>query len=46
VLHTAIDAYNKGFRILVYEKAVASLNEQGHKFALQHVKSCLQAKVE
>lgn len=46
VLHTPIDAYNKGFRIVVYEKAVASFNEEGHQFALQHVKSCLQAKVE
>ncbi|MEH6892394.1 isochorismatase family cysteine hydrolase [Bacillus sp. JJ864] len=46
VLHTAIDAYNKGFRIVVYEKAVASFNEQGHEFALQHVKSCLQAAVK
>ena len=46
VLHTAIDAYNKGFRIVVYEKAVASFNEQGHQFALQHVKSCLQAEVK
>lgn len=25
VLHTAVDAYNKGFKIVVYEKAVASL---------------------
>ncbi len=24
VLHTAVDAYNKGFKIVVYEKAVAS----------------------
>ncbi|WP_020060691.1 cysteine hydrolase family protein [Bacillus sp. 123MFChir2] len=46
VLHTAIDAYNKGFRIVVYEKAVASFNQQGHEFALQHVKSCLQAAIK
>lgn len=46
VLHTAVDAYNKGFRIVVYEKAVASFNEQGHEFVLQHVKSCLQAAVK
>ncbi|MGG0187764.1 cysteine hydrolase family protein [Bacillus rhizoplanae] len=46
VLHTAVDAYNKGFRIVVYEKAVASFNEQGHEFALQHFKSCLNAEVK
>ncbi|MED0962026.1 cysteine hydrolase family protein [Bacillus paramycoides] len=46
VLHTAVDAYNKGFRIVVYEKAVASFNEQGHAFALGHFKSCLNAEVK
>lgn len=29
VLHTAVDAYNKGFKIVVYEKAVASLMRKG-----------------
>ena len=29
VLHTAVDAYNKGFKIVVYEKAVASFSAQG-----------------
>ena len=46
VLHTAVDAYNKGFHIVVHEKAVASFNEQGHKFALVHFKSCLHAEVQ
>ncbi|KKZ92666.1 cysteine hydrolase family protein [Bacillus wiedmannii] len=46
VLHTAVDAYNKGFKIVVYEKAVASFNEQGHEFALGHFKSCLHAEVK
>lgn len=46
VLHTAVDAYNKGFKIVVHEKAVASFNEQGHMFALGHFRSCLGAKVE
>ncbi|KEK25126.1 cysteine hydrolase family protein [Bacillus gaemokensis] len=45
VLHTAVDAYNKGFHIVVHEKAVASFNEQGHEFALGHFKSCLHAEV-
>ena len=46
VLHTAVDAYNKGFKIVVYEKAVASFNAQGHEFALGHFKSCLNAEVK
>ncbi|MCX2828405.1 isochorismatase family cysteine hydrolase [Bacillus pseudomycoides] len=46
VLHTAVDAYNKGFHIVVHEKAVASFNEQGHEFAIGHFKSCLYAEVQ
>ena len=46
VLHTAVDAYNKGFKIVVFEKAVASFNAQGHEYALGHFKSCLHAEVK
>ena len=46
VLHTAIDAYNKGFHIVVHENAVASFNKEGHAFALEHVKSCLSAEIK
>lgn len=46
VLHTAVDAYNKGFQVVVYEKAVASFNEQGHAFALEHFRACLGAQVQ
>lgn len=45
VLHTAVDAYNKGFNIVVHEKAVASFNEVGHQWALQHITGCLNGKV-
>lgn len=46
VLHTAVDAYNKGFAITVYEDAVASFNETGHHWALGHFSGSLGAKVE
>ncbi len=46
VLHTAVDAYNKGFKIVVFEKAVASFNAQGHEYTLGHFKSCLNAEVK
>ena len=36
VLHTAVDAYNKGYRIHVHADAVASFNPEGHTWALQH----------
>ncbi|MBM7542951.1 isochorismatase family protein [Amphibacillus cookii] len=45
VLHTAIDAYNKGFDIVVHKKAVASFNQQGHDWALGHFESALGARV-
>lgn len=45
VLHTAVDAYNKGYKIVIHEKAVASFNQQGHKWALQHFKKSLNATV-
>lgn len=45
VLHTAIDAYNRGFKIRVYSKAVASFNPTGHDWALQHMKNCLGAEI-
>ncbi|MFD2760065.1 cysteine hydrolase family protein [Lentibacillus juripiscarius] len=45
VLHTAIDAYNKGFRIVVHQGAVASFNAAGHEWALGHFKDTLGAKV-
>lgn len=45
VLHTAIDAYNKGFKIVVHEKAVASFNQTGHEWALAHFKQSLGAEI-
>lgn len=45
VLHTAIDAYNKGFKIVVHKKAVASFNQAGHEWALSHFENTLGADV-
>jgi len=45
ILHTAIDAYNKGFSIVVHEQGVASFNEGAHKWALEHFTNTLGAKV-
>ena len=45
VLHTAIDAYNKGFDIVIHSKGVDSFNPEGHKWALDHFKNTLGAKV-
>lgn len=45
VLHTAVDAYNKGFKIVVHKDAVASFNQLGHEWALGHFAQSLGAVV-
>ncbi|TVY04210.1 cysteine hydrolase family protein [Cohnella terricola] len=45
VLHTAVDAYNKGFEIVIHEDAVASFDAEGHVWALRHFKGTLGATV-
>lgn len=45
VLHTAVDAYNKGYQIFVHEDAVASFNPAGHAWALSHFANTLGAEV-
>lgn len=45
VLHTAVDAYNKGFKIVIHKGAVASFNQAGHDWALEHFTNTLGAKV-
>ncbi|MBD3949224.1 cysteine hydrolase [Tuanshanicoccus lijuaniae] len=45
VLHTAIDAYNEHFKLVIHEKGVASFNLEGHKWALSHFKESLGATI-
>ena len=45
ILHTAVDAYNKGFHIVIHQDAVASFNLTGHQWALEHFKHTLGANV-
>ncbi|WP_438448046.1 cysteine hydrolase family protein [Gorillibacterium sp. sgz5001074] len=45
VLHTAVDAYNKGFQLRVHADAVASFNAEGHLWALGHFQNTLGATV-
>lgn len=45
ILHTAVDAYNLGYTIVVHEGGVASFNETGHDWALSHFKNTLGATV-
>lgn len=45
VLHTAIDAYNKGFQIVIHQEAVASFDPEGHDWALRHFSNTLGAQV-
>lgn len=45
VLHTAVDAYNKGFAISIHQAAVASFDQEGHNWALRHFANTLGAQV-
>ncbi|MGG0658120.1 cysteine hydrolase family protein [Rummeliibacillus pycnus] len=45
VLHTAIDAYNKGFETFIFKDSVASFNLAGHDWALEHFKNSLGATI-
>jgi nicotinamidase-related amidase len=45
VLHTAVDAYNKGFHVVIHEAGVASFSEVGHTFALGHFKDVIGADI-
>lgn len=45
VLHTAVDAYNLGYKIVIHKNAVASFDPVGHEWALNHFKQTLGAEV-
>ncbi|RKS87678.1 niacin transporter [Orbus hercynius] len=45
ILHTAIDAYNLGYQIVIIKKAVASFDPNAHQWALNHFKQVLGASV-
>ena len=45
VLHTAIDAYQLSYEIVVVTDAVATFNPDGHAFALQHCAQVLNASL-
>ncbi|MDU9419147.1 isochorismatase family cysteine hydrolase [Staphylococcus lloydii] len=46
VLHTAITAYNLGYNLFISSQGVASFNQTGHTWALEHFKNSLGAYVE
>jgi nicotinamidase-related amidase len=46
ILHTAIDAYNKGFFVFIDEAAVDSFNREAHDVALNHFESVLGFQVK
>ncbi len=45
ILHTAVSAYNLGYKIVIPEAGVASFNDVGHEWALSHFEDTLGAKV-
>ncbi len=45
VLHTAIDAYNRGYRIAIAAKATCSGSQEAYQFAIDHCKNLLGARI-
>lgn len=45
ILHTAVDAYNLGFTGIIHQDGVASFNQAGHEWALQHFTNSLGFEV-
>ena len=45
ILHTAVDAYNKGFDIVIHKDGVSSFNLEAHEVALEHFKNSLGAEI-
>ncbi|MHA5099960.1 cysteine hydrolase family protein [Oenococcus oeni] len=45
VLHTAVDAYDLNYRIVIHEQTVATLTQSGQNWALNHFENVLGAKV-
>ncbi|HIW31179.1 MAG TPA: cysteine hydrolase [Candidatus Paenibacillus intestinavium] len=45
ILHTAVDLYNLGYRIVIVKDAVASFNQMGHEWALAHFEHTLGATI-
>lgn len=45
VLHTAVDAYNLGYQLVVHKNAVASFDPNGHQWALNHFQAALGASI-
>ncbi|MCD8790078.1 cysteine hydrolase [Mammaliicoccus sciuri] len=46
VLHTAVDAYNLNYQIIIPKNCVASFNQAGHDWALTHFENSIGAVVE
>lgn len=46
VLHTAVDAYNLGYQLVIHEAAVQSFDQVGHQWALNHFEKTLGAEIK
>ena len=45
ILHTAVDAYNLGYRLFIFKDAFASFDPVGHEWALRHFEQTLGATI-
>lgn len=45
ILHTAVDAYNLGYNLVIHEKGIATFTEYGQAWSLDHFKNSLGATI-
>ncbi|RLC44266.1 MAG: cysteine hydrolase [Candidatus Coatesbacteria bacterium] len=45
VLHTAFGAFARGFNVFIVKDCVASINEEGHEWALKYMQTIYGAKI-
>ncbi len=46
ILHTAADATMRGFKVIVPENCVATVDEEKQKWALRHIKEVLDGRID
>lgn len=45
ILHTAIDAYNLGYNLVIHEKGIATFTKHGQEWSIDHFKNVLGATI-
>ncbi|MGR3742322.1 cysteine hydrolase family protein [Companilactobacillus sp. DQM5] len=45
ILHTAVDAYNLGYKLIIHKEGIATFTKNGQEWSLEHFKNSLGATI-